>query len=238
MKRLALLIVLVIVMVGGPLVAPHTIEAQAAPELSPGCEYMNQTLLFYGYTTGTAYEFWAGETVEVTLIPSSGLTWNSITWGLLGTSISVTGYDYVTYTFTADVTSNISFSLAFDYTGAPTPGWQLECAAASDDESDTTTEPIDPAEPVPGCDMAALPDTAVVGAFVSDAALYYAPTEGASTEEVMSVGKTAWVFGTDESGAFYKIMWGCTDLWVPVAAMGPNFDDVWNGTPLPVTVAE
>jgi len=55
---------------------------------------------------------------------------------------------------------------------------------------------------------------------------------------VLPAGKTAWVLGQDASGQFYKIVWTCTMLWVPVSTMGPNFDAVWNGAPLPTNVVQ
>ncbi len=93
-------------------------------------------------------------------------------------------------------------------------------------------------EPVPGCDQfLAITDSAVVGSFVSTTNAYWAPGE-VSPDVVIEAGKTAWVLGVDESGEYYKIVWACSTLWVPVETMGPNYDDVWNGTPLPTEVVE
>lgn len=91
---------------------------------------------------------------------------------------------------------------------------------------------------IPGCDMVYLPPTAVVGAFIADAELNYAPVPDAGTDVIMAAGKTAWVFGVDETGTFYKIVWGCRYYWVPVGAMGPNHDGVWHGSPLPTGIVE
>ena len=88
-----------------------------------------------------------------------------------------------------------------------------------------------------GCPlMVHLPATAVVGAFVADARLFYAPGTAIEPELVLEAGKTAYVLGVDQSGAYYKIVWGCDYLWVPVGTMGPNPDSVWNNTPLPTGV--
>lgn len=81
-----------------------------------------------------------------------------------------------------------------------------------------------------------MPATAVGGAFVADARAYWAPGAMVEPEVVFEAGKTAWVLGVDATGAYYKIVWGCDYLWVPVSSMGPNYDDVWNGTPLPTDV--
>lgn len=92
---------------------------------------------------------------------------------------------------------------------------------------------------VPGCDMLInIPPTAVGGAFVADALAYWKPGMLVEPHTTIQAGKTAWVLGVDASGAYYKIIWGCQYLWVPVSTMGPNFDAVWNGAPLPTGVVE
>ena len=86
----------------------------------------------------------------------------------------------------------------------------------------------------PGCDvLAPLPKTAVVASFVQTEPLYSAP--GVLDEPALSIeaGKTAWAIGPDASGKYYKILWVCDFLWVPASALGPNYDNVWQGTPLP-----
>ncbi|GAB4422474.1 MAG: hypothetical protein Kow00106_19610 [Anaerolineae bacterium] len=92
---------------------------------------------------------------------------------------------------------------------------------------------------VPGCDQF-LPISAssVVGSFVADTPLYWAP--GALTNPLITIpaGKTAWVLGTDASGQYYKIIWACSQVYVPVGSMGPNFDAVWNGRALPTSNAD
>ncbi len=95
------------------------------------------------------------------------------------------------------------------------------------------------AEPLPGCDVTIpIPTGAVVGAFVADALAYYEP--GNLTNPLVTIGaeNTAWVLGKDDSGAYYKIVWVCQYLWVEVGTMGPNYDEVWNGTPLPQGTVE
>lgn len=89
---------------------------------------------------------------------------------------------------------------------------------------------------VPGCDLLALPTGSVVGAFVADAPAYSAPGVLVTPAATFTAGKTAWVLGQDASGQYYKIAWSCNYLWVPKASMGPNFDKVWNGAPLPTQV--
>ena len=83
-----------------------------------------------------------------------------------------------------------------------------------------------------------IPSTAVVGAFVANAPLYFEPGEFVQPYTEIAAGSTAWVLGKDASGEYYKIIWVCDYLWVPVNTLGPNYDAVWNGTPLPQDVVE
>jgi hypothetical protein len=89
---------------------------------------------------------------------------------------------------------------------------------------------------LPGPDMVPIPSTAVVGAFVATTPIYFAPQADAATTILMEAGKTAWVYGVDASGGFYKVMLAGKFFWVPVKTMGPNYDAVWNGKPLPTDV--
>jgi hypothetical protein len=80
---------------------------------------------------------------------------------------------------------------------------------------------------------AAIPSTAVVGKFVKTTPVYSDPIPGAQINVTMAVGKSAWVFGVDPTGRFYRVMLGGSLFWVPVDTMGPNYDEVWQGRPLP-----
>lgn len=95
------------------------------------------------------------------------------------------------------------------------------------------------AAPVPGCDLAmAMPANSVVGTFVADARLHWSPGAAIEPALTLEAGKSVWVLGLDASGMYYKIILACDYLWVPVGTIGPNYDAVWNGTPLPTTVVE
>jgi hypothetical protein len=92
---------------------------------------------------------------------------------------------------------------------------------------------------VAGCDvLMGLPSTSVVGAFVSDALLYAEPGVSTYPELTLSAGKTAWVLGMDKTKQYYKILWVCDYLWVKVGTMGPNYDAVWQGRPLPTNIVQ
>lgn len=97
--------------------------------------------------------------------------------------------------------------------------------------------PCPTAKPGPGPDMVPIPYTAVVGKFLSYTPLYFAPIEGATSGQyTMNAGQSLYVFGVDESGKFYKVLMSGQFFWVPVESMGPNYDDVWQGWPLPTDV--
>ncbi len=90
-----------------------------------------------------------------------------------------------------------------------------------------------------GCDvLLPIPETAVGGAFVADAPVYWKPGELTTPLVTIKAGNTARVIGQDASGQYYKIIWACDFVWVPKASMGPNYDAVWNGAPLPTAVVE
>jgi len=114
------------------------------------------------------------------------------------------------------------------------PGGEPAPAPGAGDEDD---EPA-PVVVAPGCRPVYLPEGAVVGTFLTDTVAHWAPGKVTEPNIVFNAGKTAWVLGVDESGEFYKLAYLCDYLWVPVEAMGPNYDEVWNGTPLPTTVVK
>jgi len=83
------------------------------------------------------------------------------------------------------------------------------------------------------CNPVAIPAGSVVGTFLTDTVAHWAPGKQTEPPVVFTAGKTAWVVGIDESGEYYQLAYLCNYLWVPVESMGPNYDAVWNGTPLP-----
>jgi hypothetical protein len=97
-----------------------------------------------------------------------------------------------------------------------------------------TIEPICKAS-LTGC-TPSLTAGAVVGRLNANTQALWAPSFRAPTDTILEVGTTWWVLGTDTSGRFYEILVSCQPVWVPASAMGPNFDEVWNGRPLPSDV--
>lgn len=133
--------------------------------------------------------------------------------------------------------------------GASIPVDELVCEEPGDGEEPVDEQPVDeqpvaeqPVEEaiLPGCDVTIPLEGAVVGRFVHTAETYWAPDFSKKTEPEVLIpwNTTLWTFGVDESGQFRKVVLNCTYLWVPVETMGPNFDEVWGGTPLPMTVVE
>jgi len=119
------------------------------------------------------------------------------------------------------------------------PVAELVCEEPGDGEEPVDQEPAEEAV-LPGCDVTIPLDGAVVGRFVHTAETYWAPDFSKKTEPEVLIpwNTTLWTFGVDESGQFRKVVLNCTYLWVPVETMGPNFDELWGGTPLPMTVVE
>jgi len=97
----------------------------------------------------------------------------------------------------------------------------------------------EPDETEPGCDvLVPIPDTAVGGTFVADAPVYWKPGQLVEPGVTITAGNSARVIGLDASGEYYQILWVCDFLWVPANTLGPNYDAVWNGAPLPTGVVE
>lgn len=64
------------------------------------------------------------------------------------------------------------------------------------------------------------------------------PGELVSPYTEIAAGQSARVIGMDASGQYYKILWVCDFVWVPASTIGPNYDDVWHGAPLPTAVVD
>lgn len=93
---------------------------------------------------------------------------------------------------------------------------------------------------LPGCDVSvALPSTAVVGQFNTSAAAYWEPGNLITNPPItIAEGKTYYVIGQDKTEQYYEILLGCDFVWVLKSTVGPNFDEVWQGKPLPTTIVE
>jgi hypothetical protein len=92
-----------------------------------------------------------------------------------------------------------------------------------------------------GCDLL-LPKGSVVGTVLEPTWTYWAPSVDKELTPPLLLGtspstKTWWVLGQDSTHEWYKIAINCNNyVWVPADVMGPNYDKVWNGAPLPTRV--
>lgn len=127
-----------------------------------------------------------------------------------------------TYTF-SEATSDIELILDWQNNGDPANTYTVassDCAVA-------------------GCDtLIKIPSQSVMGLFVSDAPVYWAPDASATTGLTITAGKTYRVTGQDATGQFRQIILQCQFVWVPFNSVGPNPDAVWNNAPLPTTVVK
>lgn len=87
-----------------------------------------------------------------------------------------------------------------------------------------------------GPDMIPIPPHVSQGTFVTTTNALFAPDAAAVTPHVMEAGRSVWVYGIDESGEFYYVALSGRFFWVPADTIGPNYDEVWNGRPLPTEV--
>jgi hypothetical protein len=134
----------------------------------------------------------------------------------------------------------LSFTYTFTSIGTAAPGVGIDVfeGGALAFTVDPYTDLDQTCNPAAGCPIG-FPSGSVVGAFVAPAPVYSVPGQLVEAPPVtIEAGKTAWVIGLDASGQYYKIFWACDFLWVPANTMGPNFDQVWNGTPLPTRTVE
>ena len=88
----------------------------------------------------------------------------------------------------------------------------------------------------PGPDMITLPSEAVVGTFTAPTPLYFTDDAISASMYHMEAGQSLWVLGINEAGTFYKVVLSGQMFWVPRRSIGPNYDNLWQGTPLPITV--
>jgi hypothetical protein len=198
-------------------------------------------------TTSTQVVEWNGSSV-------STATFETVTNGVgggegatfpipLGTgSQAFGGYGTIgrgAYPFTHELIYRSYWDGTLVYTSRVTMVCEADGAAASvtitnTDEYSDGGGGVGSADPSrPGRDMVAMPAWAVVGSFVTDTPLYYAPQEGAATDLIIEAGKTLWVTGRSPGGDFYQVVLSGRHLWVPVESIGANFDAVWQGMPLP-----
>ncbi len=139
----------------------------------------------------------------------------------------------VVYVVPADRADVTYFRVSVYGTAGAAATFNVECAPAPDPDLEPELVAL------PGCDaLLPIPSTAVGGTFVADAPVYWSPGKPTNPLVTIKAGNSARVIGLDASGQYYKIIWVCGYVWVPKATLGPNYDAVWNGAPLPVGVVD
>lgn len=133
-------------------------------------------------------------------------------------------------------------SMILEYSQDNGTTWQLSYRPVTPDTITCGTivepEPEPEPEPVPGPDMVEIPAGSVVGTFTQDTVLLFEASPTTPTGKMLYAGQSLWVFGLDSSGQYYQVLLSGVLYWVPVGTIGPTYDEVWNGTPLPTTVVE
>ena len=59
-----------------------------------------------------------------------------------------------------------------------------------------------------------------------------------SNAPYVPAGNTYLVAGQDSTETYYKVLISCEWVWVRKDTVGPNYDEVWNGKPLPTTIVD
>lgn len=235
MARHLVVMMVMIIMLSGVFVVPGTTGAQS--EVSEACDQFQGRQGGTGWSLPAGSEFWAGETITITvafLVGPPNWSWDELYFELDGVPLATAANPAsLTYTFPANTSGQFGYGVTGVVDGFAVI--ETSCAAGSVPDEGSSTSSI----PVAGCDLnMKLTENAAVGTFLTNTQILWGPDAGMSTDLVMEAGKTAWVLGLDDSGEFYKFVWSCAYLWASVSAIGPNMDDVWQGTPLPTTVVE
>ena len=241
MRKSFYLLLMVVLVVAGGMIA-HSPAAARPAEVYDGCpavdgaDGMYPAIMFPPIAV-----FYAGDTIEISagpLPPLAPLGASPAAYFSPTIYLNVGGVEVdtaplpgmLTYTFTEDTRLEGYPAVEWGVRLPPAApqlvliyvNWTASCSDAP-----------------PGCAvLMKIPSTAVVGAFVANAPLYWEPGEFVQPYMEIAAGSTAWVLGVDESGKYHKIIWVCDLVWVPVGTMGPNYDAVWNGAPLPTDVVE
>jgi hypothetical protein len=236
--KLVRLVLVAAILLGSIVIAGHQAPAQAQNLYT--CADLNDPSYdgYYGVGPISASDSWsfkAGDTIR--LIGQSPSQFPTGTMALIINTAYARQTAFpgqITYTFAADT------DLISGGAGSVPLGWEIiELTDITWDVS--CSAPVAGASvagmPSPGCDVLLdLPPDAAEGVFVAEADVLWAPNANATTGIRMPAGKTFWVLGMDKTGGFYQFVLACSYLWVPVDKLGPNFDNTWQGTPLPTTV--
>ena len=239
-KSVCILIIFIISSLLAVFSASADFTATGSVDENSGC-VVDRGTWFYG----EIQSFTASATGSYTFIYLTH-TWDDTAWfGVVPGSYNpnVSLYDqavgYLTSWDTPMLVTSLTAGQSYSVIAAVDQGYgsKDECVSRVrshvGDYSYIVDEPVG-TDPVAGCDMRiTLPDTAVVGAITDYAPVYWKPGAMTGPAIVLDPGKTYWMDGIDETGMYRHILIGCEWLWVETGDAGPNYDAVWNGTPLP-----
>jgi hypothetical protein len=145
-----------------------------------------------------------------------------------------------TKTIAGPFTTPATVSITMGAPGSqPTPGMGIYFDSISPDvQKEGVTISVSVSCSAGGCDTQVdIPAQAVVGTFVANASAYYEPGQLITNPPVViEAGKSYWVAGQDATGMYRKVLISCQWVWVLRDTVGPTYDDVWNGKPLPTDV--
>ena len=184
---------------------------------SPGCVNLNDAFWDQSFSMGTGigFDLYGYESVRINAGPPVIGTPAMIEFRVNDVLVASAVYPGpLVYLFPTDLTAA---KFEFRITPAGTQVvWDISCSYTP-----------------PGCDMVPIPAGAVVGKFVANAPVYWAPGKLANPEVTIPAGMTAWVFNLDPGGQYYRVLWACSIIYVPRVALAPNPDTVWHNAPLP-----
>ncbi len=224
-------------------VTPNPVTEGATFDFSITVHFLSADFQWGDYFSITVPSEWTINTIGANPVTMPGvpvtqeIIGQTLVWRDVDVNDAVGGFGYdETHTLTANVTVNsclnvpwtLPYTVGGDTAGGDDPPINGSVVVNAVGNCVVTA--------VGGNDMVDLPDTAVVGKFVDYTPLYYLPAEGATSDYAMEPGQSLYVYGVDATGKFYKVLMSGQFFWVPVEKMGPNFDDVWNGKPLPTIV--
>jgi hypothetical protein len=182
-----------------------------------------------GYWVSPTFDFKAGDTILLEWSAAGGTDVDLalLNEGEIAADLPLSGS--FEYTFAADSTTYVDFDLDDGSDPRPTDMISGTVTLVCGEEE----------ESAPGCaSFVNVPAQAVVGTFNWNSELYWMPGEPVSPVKSMEAGQSLWVAGQDESEMYYKVNLACDWYWVRKETMGPNYDDVWNGAPLPQDIVE
>jgi hypothetical protein len=240
MKKLLLLVTMVMLCLSFAATnSPARAEkaAQSGPDVCPIFHQISDQVYSPG-TNGRMGNVYPGEvyTIEFTVVGEITVQVSIVNNGMqfLEGPRTVSGGNSVTLIYTvpsSPIPGGVGYLITGEGGGEETVASRLQAPSTYVDVQASCGSSV----AVAGCTTRMnITSTAVVGQFVTNTPTYWRPGDLTNNPLItIPAGQTAWVLGIDATGQYYKIVWVCNYLWVPISDMGPNPDAVWNSAPLP-----